>query len=191
MNRLGNAKKFFLSHREIKSSSSAIINIDNLLGKGINCCMNELTQLLRSCGDAVEYTEGTYHGVNPMDETVASNIKELCSMLSSHSNITYFDLYSKLRIENIDKQIKLTIDQVGLIYNADKQIYISSTLNLQVPYVTGAHPLKSLYILLIEILKGMCILIMHMSYVFIMYVIIMYVIIMYVIIMHAIIIYTV
>ena len=64
MERLGNAKKFFISHREIKSSGSAIINIDSLLKKAISTCLSELSNLLIACGDAIEYNEGIYQGFN-------------------------------------------------------------------------------------------------------------------------------
>ena len=63
MERLGNARRFFISHREIKSSGSAIINIDSLLKKAMTACITELSGLLIKCGDATEYTEGVYQGM--------------------------------------------------------------------------------------------------------------------------------
>jgi hypothetical protein len=90
MDRLSNARKFFVSHREIKSSGSAIINIDSLLKRAVSMCLAELQSLLNKCGDAVEYVEGTVRGINPMEDNLATSIREICQTLSKSCSFLLF-----------------------------------------------------------------------------------------------------
>lgn len=55
--KLSLAKQFFETHREIKSSTSVLLNIENLLAKANEACENEFEKCLNSAMKSVEFGE--------------------------------------------------------------------------------------------------------------------------------------
>jgi hypothetical protein len=156
MERLASARKFFIAHREIKSSGTAIMNIDQLLKRALNMCLAEMQSLLERCGDAVEFTEGAYQGVNPMEDEIAKSFHEVCVTLNNNSELGYFDAYSNVRIDNIRKQLDSSLVQLGITSpGAGKGLLAMDAIApTNVPYVPGSHPLQQYYTLVVEILRG-------------------------------------
>ena len=155
MERLSSARKFFIAHREIKSSGTAIMNIDQLLKRALNMCLAEMQSLLELCGDAVEFTEGAYQGVNPMEDEIAESFHELSTTLNNNNEMGYFEAYSTVRIDNIRKQLDSSLRHLGLAGTGGKVLLaMDGIAPMNVPYVPGSHPLQQYYTLAVEILAG-------------------------------------
>ena len=45
-------------------------------------CLVEFETLLSECGGAIEFVEGVYQGVNPLEEQTSDNLREICQTLS-------------------------------------------------------------------------------------------------------------
>lgn len=170
MERLASARKFFIAHREIKSSGTAIMNIDQLLKRALQMCLAEVTSLLEKCGDAVEFTEGGYQGVNPMEDHLAESFHEVCTTLNNNNEMGYFEAYSAVRVQNVKKQLTNSLMNLGLTggggtggaggkSNSNSSsnstpLSMESMAPTNVPYVPGSHPLMQYYTLAAEILHG-------------------------------------
>lgn len=102
LTKLSNAKAFFESHREIKSSSSVLQNIDTLFQvrhpynsrelektalisspfcsyqQAIGTCTAEFEQLLNTATKSVAFVDSQYEVATPLQTDVMENIKSLC-----------------------------------------------------------------------------------------------------------------
>lgn len=47
-------------------------------------CLAEVETLLSECGGAIEFMEGAYQGVDPLEETTSENLREICQTLSMY-----------------------------------------------------------------------------------------------------------
>jgi len=106
LGRLSNAKKFFESHREIKSSGTVLSTIDTYLTKAVSECVQQFEKLLQTCQKSVAIVDGRFEMLNPMTEDVAKDIKSICDVLELHKHSAHFKTYQTVRIAKLKAELK-------------------------------------------------------------------------------------
>ena len=69
----------------MKSSHSAMINIDNMIKRAMLHCVEEMNRIYRSCGNTFEEDkEGAFRVINPVSESNLQWLKTICDCLEAH-----------------------------------------------------------------------------------------------------------
>lgn len=86
----------------MKSSHSAMINIDNMIKRAMLHCVEEMNRIFRSCGSTFEENkrDGSLSVVNPVSEANLQWVKVICDCLEEHSvsDFIHLVLLTYLRI---------------------------------------------------------------------------------------------
>ncbi len=147
-NKLYAAKTFFEEHkRDIKSSSTALVYIDNLITRGMNKIGDHLTELLSSIGKSIKLEDDLkYKAHNPIEnESVIKEINGLFGILETNEFTMHYQIYETLRVESCISAIKE-------LFNAHSNDWVR--LSQDVPYIAGNHPLQMILELTIELIQG-------------------------------------
>jgi hypothetical protein len=69
----------------MKSSQSAVINIDNMIKRAMLHCVEEMNRIYRSCGNTFEECkDGSFVVVDPVSEGNVQWLKTICDCLEAH-----------------------------------------------------------------------------------------------------------
>lgn len=140
------AKKFFETHREIKSSGSVLINIEQLLKTAVASCAEAMEKLLVSCGRSVELVDGVYNIVNPISADVGKDISAICSILEANNHTAHLKTYQRVRIAQVKAELQA--------HEADHASEWIALTQDNIPYLKGTHPLNAFYTFAFEMLRG-------------------------------------
>ena len=146
--KLHDAKKFFEEHkRDIKSSSTALVYIDNLITRAINKIGDHLTEQLNSIGKSIKLEDDLkYKAYNPIEnESVIKEINGLFGILEANEIKIHYHIYESVRVE-------LCLSIVKELYNTHSNEW--ARLSQDVPYTSGNHPLEKVLELTIELIQG-------------------------------------
>ena len=148
MEKLSRAKQFFEAHRrDIKSSNSALINIENLLHRAEFKLADDLERLLSSGKSSFTFITDEHKNaaINPYSTAIIDEIKTVISAFQANGFDIYYHVYQKVRI-----------DRVKIDLSTHEQEHSDNWAKLldDVPYQKGTHPLESYYNLACEIVRG-------------------------------------
>lgn len=146
LGRLSQAKKFFEDHREIKSSMTVLMTIDTLLRNAVMQCVAELERLLVPLGKTVEVDDdGNYQVINPLSASISAELKSLFALFDKHNQKLHYEVYQGIRIAQVKAELQ-----------AEEDAHASdwATLEEDVPYIKGSHPLQRFLSLAYEMLRG-------------------------------------
>eukprot|EP01040_Poterioochromonas_malhamensis_P008354 gene8354-9038_t len=104
--KLSQAKNFFETHREIKSSSSVLINIGELITQATAACENEFDRLLATAGKGVEFVEDQCQVVHPFSAVVTKELKALIEAFESCKYTKHYKKYENSRITKFKNELK-------------------------------------------------------------------------------------
>lgn len=142
------AKNFFEEHkRDIKSSSTALVYIDNLITRGMNKIGDHLTGVLGSIGKSIKLEDDLkYKAHNPIEnESLIKEINGLFGILETNEITIHYQIYESLRVE-------FCISAIKELYNTHSNDWVA--LSQDVPYTAGNHPLQIILELTIELIQG-------------------------------------
>lgn len=143
--KLSYAKQFFESHREIKSSTSVLASIDDLLTKAVTACTAEFERLLGTVGVAAAMVDGQYQVISPMTPEVARQLKSLCDTFESSKASGYLKIYQTARASVCRAELKQLETSSLSAWNAQLS---------EDPYDKGSHPFAEHLSLSYWLLRG-------------------------------------
>eukprot|EP00602_Paraphysomonas_sp_CaronLab_P002363 CAMPEP_0185033494 /NCGR_PEP_ID=MMETSP1103-20130426/22481_1 /TAXON_ID=36769 /ORGANISM="Paraphysomonas bandaiensis, Strain Caron Lab Isolate" /LENGTH=656 /DNA_ID=CAMNT_0027569775 /DNA_START=21 /DNA_END=1988 /DNA_ORIENTATION=- len=100
------AKRYFDSHRDMKSSAAALTSIDGMIKRAMAHCIEEADRAYRTCGRCYRIKDGEYVALNPMSEEIAASVKAICDCLETHNVSTHLNMYLTQRTAIIKSELK-------------------------------------------------------------------------------------
>jgi len=145
LTRLSSAKHFFDTHQDIKSSDTALANIEELLAVAVAGCISEFERMLTVSGKSIALTDGQYSIINPLTPDVARDIKAICTLFESNNNHTHFEVYQSTRIAKLKSELRAQEQEYSAQWTAAQQ---------DGPYEKGTHPFKEFFLLSYWLLRS-------------------------------------
>jgi len=105
--RITTAKRFFDSHRDMKSAHGAMINIDNMIKRAMLHCVDEMNRIFKSCGCTFkEEKDGTLAVVSPVSDGNITWVKTICDCLEAHEVSQHLPMYLEQRTSIIKSSLR-------------------------------------------------------------------------------------
>ena len=137
LSKLVNAKSFFETHREIKSSQSMLTSIESLLTTANESCLSEFEKLLNSAEKSLIYENEQYQVILPITQETLKNILALCETFQLNKFTGHYKIYQTNRTTKLKIELKdLETSKVALW----------NSMLSDDPYLCGSHPFREYFL---------------------------------------------